>query len=345
MISRFKSLLSRYAYDFPVELIAQKPVTPRDSARLLIYNRKQGRISLDTFKNLTKYLAPRSVLVFNKTKVIPARLVLHKSTGGRVKILYLESKAGLIKCLADRKITVGSELFLNSTISFKVEKQFENYYFLKLASKHQNILKLLEKYGEAPLPPYIKNSPLRGDRLKKEYQTIFAEKAGSVAAPTASLHFTKSLLTKIKKQGFEVEFITLHVGLGTFAPLKESNLRNKVLHEEFFEIDSVTIKKLNRFKKEKRPIVAVGTTVLRALESAATNKQLIKSNGSTNLFIQPSYSFKFVDNLITNFHVPQSSLLMLVSALIPRLKLLKIYKYAIKNKLRLFSFGDGMLIK
>jgi S-adenosylmethionine:tRNA ribosyltransferase-isomerase len=345
MGSNFNSIISKYNYSFPSSLIAQKPATPRDSARLLIYDRKKQKISLDVFKNLYKYLPTNSVLVFNKTKVIPARLILYKPTGGKVEILYLELKGNLIKSLANREVPVGSYLFLNSKISFKVKKREENYYLLEPSFNSKDIFKILEKYGETPIPPYIKNSPLSRQNLKKEYQTIFAEKIGSVAAPTASLHFTKSLLQKIKEQGFRVEFITLHVGLGTFASLRENNFKNNALHKEIFEIDPSTIKNLNCFKSENRPIIAVGTTTLRALESATSGNRLIKTKGSTDLFIKPGYKFKLVDGLITNFHVPKSSLLMLVSALIPRLKLLSIYKYAISKKFRLFSFGDGMLIK
>ncbi len=316
-------LLEDYDYNFPKDLIAQKPVSPRDAARLFVYNRKSGEVTHDTFKNLAKYLPEDSVLVFNQTKVIPARFEVVKESGGHATLLYLDKVEGEWKVMSDRKLTVGSKVKI-SNYEFLISKQEEQFYFLR----GKNLLRLLEKYGKAPTPPYIKRQGTR-----TEYQTIFAKTLGSVAAPTASLHFTAALMKKIKYK----EFITLHVGLGTFAPLTEEQLQSGTLHEEQYEIDAKTWARIMKAKKEGRPIIPVGTTSLRALESGPGKHR-------TSLFIQPGYKFKIADGLITNFHVPKSSLMMLVSALIGREKLMSLYQEAIAKQYRLFSFGDGMLI-
>ena len=355
---KLEVVLRHYDYQLPKELIAQAPLKPRDRARLLIYRptnsktRASGAIKFDRFYNIGKYLPKNSVLVFNQTKVVPARLWMKKPSGGKVQILYIGQEDGLIKVIADRKLSIGSILQLNQH-KFIVKNQKENFYFLKLQSKI-SIEKLMQKFGQTPLPPYIKNSPLTESQRRKEYQSIFAKAGLSVAAPTASLHFTKKLISKLKKQGIEVKFVTLNVNLGTFAPLKEENLKTGTLHSETYEIDKKTAYDLNRLKKESKTIIAVGTTVVRTLESAARpfhsresgnpEFEISKLSGDTKLFIRPGYKFKFVDGLITNFHVPNSSLMMLVGTLIGRKKLLELYQKAIKNKFRFFSFGDGMLI-
>lgn len=358
-------IIKKYDYPLPQELIAQKPAHPRDSAKLLIYARpttfqhsaEYGNVKFDAFINLPKYLPKNSVLVFNDTKVLPARLELRKEPadpshkapdgkGGGVKILYTETKNGLMKVMADRKLDIGSIISLSPKIYFTVKNHKEKYYYLKPSFPINHLFSILNKYGKTPIPPYIKYSPLPESKLRQEYQTIFAHKKGSVAAPTASLHFTKRLLKKLKASGIAAEFITLHVGLGTFAPLTEENLRTGKLHEEFYSINPKTAKRLNRYKKEGRPIIAVGTTVARTLESALSRKSRVASyKKKTDLFIQEGYKFKFIDGIITNFHVPKSSLMMLISAFVGRKNLLKLYQEAIRKKIRFFSFGDGMLIK
>ncbi len=344
-MAKLADLLSKYDYKFPEELIAQKPASPRDSARLLICDRASGKIKYDVFSNLAVYLPKNSVLVLNKTKVLPARLIVEKPTGGKVKIIYLEMAGNLIKVMADRKIVIGSDLKLADKISFKAVRQEEKFYFLKPSFPTSGLFKILEKYGVTPIPPYIKNSPLEENELRKKYQAIFAKDRGSVAAPTASLHFTERLLEKIKKSGVAVKFLILHVNLGTFAPLTEENIHSGRLHEEYYEIGKKDADFLNKAKKEGRPIIAVGTTVARTLESAADNSGKLKRiSGWTDIFIRDGYKFRFMDGLVTNFHVPKSSLLMLVSAIIGREKLLAVYEEAIRRKFRLFSFGDGMLI-
>ncbi len=339
-------ILKAFDYHFPPELIAQAPVTPRDSAKLLVYNRKRKKAFWDSFRNLVKYLPPGAVLVLNKTKVIPARLEVRKETGGRVRLLFVRREGKFLIFLADRKLAVSGFLTLTSRIRFRVARQEQNFYSLEPSFTPQNILKVLNHHGRTPLPQYIKHSPLSEGRLRKEYQTIFAREAGSVAAPTASLHFTSRLLRAIRAHGHETYFLTLHVSLGTFAPVTSENLTSNTLHSEYYEIDRRTAQALNRAKRGKRPIVAVGTTVVRTLESAAdASGSLRQLSGETRIFIRPGYHFQFVDALITNFHVPRSSLLMLVAAMIPRKILLKLYAAAIRRRFRLFSFGDGMLIR
>lgn len=342
---KLESLLAKYDFDFPEELIAQEPSSPRDSARLMVYDRAKDKISFSRFSNLTDFLPKNAVMVFNKTKVIPVRLIVKKKTGGRVKIIYLENVKGLMKIMADRKLDIGSDLRLTDKIHFKVVSQDERFYLLKPSFPMSKLLSVLNRYGITPIPPYIKHSPLKEKELREKYQTVFAADRGSVAAPTASLHFTKRLLRKIRKSGIAIRFITLHVNLGTFAPLTEEYLKSGRLHSEYYEISSKDADFLNKAKKSGRPIVAVGTTSVRALESAVSGAgKISRAAGMTDIFIRAGYRFKFVDSLITNFHVPKSSLIMLVASLIGRKKLLELYKAAVARKFRLFSFGDGMLI-
>jgi len=354
--------LKKYDYKFPEKLIAQAPASPRDSAQLLVYNRKTKKIGFDTFLNLPKYLPKNCVLVFNDTKVIPARFSAYKTSGGRVTLLYTKKDSKYIYALAAKNLQVGDVLALDSGFhrngiknserqktkqrkNLKVIGKIEREYIL-LPNFHTNeIESILQKLGKTPLPPYIKNTPLSESKLRQEYQTIFAKHIGSVAAPTASLHFTTRLLQKLKQSGIQTEYITLHVGLGTFASLTSEQLKTQTLHTEFYEITKQTADRLNKAKKIGRPIIAVGTTAVRTLESACDKQdKLTKLKNGTTLFIKKPYDFKFVDGIITNFHVPKSSLLMLVSAFAGREQIQGLYKTAVQKNYRLFSFGDGMLI-
>ncbi len=337
-------VLKKYDYPFPPELVANKPAHPRDSAKLLVYDRKTKAVNFDTFKNLNRYLPPNAVLVLNDTKVIPARLPLKKETGGIVKILYLETVGNNIKVLSPKKLRVGEKLCLPDERYFKVLSINSGEYLLTPSFSVKEIYPVLQKYGETPIPPYIKNIRLTENKLREEYQTVFARVLGSVAAPTASLHFTKELIQKLKKHGAKIVYVTLHVGLGTFAPLTEENMKTGKLHREYYEIGEKAADVLNKAKKQGRSIIPVGTTALRTLESAASGGHLKKLSGETTLFIKEGDKLKFTDGLITNLHVPKSSLLMLASALLGRRKLFELYRSAIKKKFRLFSFGDGMLI-
>ncbi|TSC60395.1 MAG: S-adenosylmethionine:tRNA ribosyltransferase-isomerase [Parcubacteria group bacterium LiPW_15] len=340
-----ESVLKKYDYKFPSEAVANKPAHPRDSAKLLVYDRKTKAVNFDTFKNLGKYLPVGSVLVLNDTKVLPARLPLKKETGGVVKILYLETVGKNIKALSPKKLKVGEKLLLPDGKYFVITDVQDGEYLLRPSFNAREIYSVLKKYGETPLPPYIKNVPLTEKKIREEYQTVFAKVLGSVAAPTASLHFTKGLLNSLKKEGVKIVYVTLHVGLGTFAPLTEENLKTGKLHEEYYEISPKAASALNDAKKNGKRIIPVGTTALRTLESASVGGKLKKLFGETELFIKEGDRLKFSDGLITNFHVPRSSLLMLVSALLGHKKLFELYRLAIEKKFRLFSFGDGMLIK
>lgn len=337
--------LAPYDYDYPAALIAQKPAAPRDAARLLVYHRGSGRIVWDNFRNLAKHLPPRSLIILNDTKVLPARLTLKKATGGAVRFLYLATEGSLVRGLADRKLAVGATLRLDRTLSFEVRARSGDGYLLQPSFPASKIVEVLERYGAPPLPPYIKHSPLTAAEIKEKYQSVFARVRGSVAAPTASLHFTPRLLAALEKAGHEIRYVTLHVNLGTFAPLTEAKLRQGKLHRETFSVSKSAAAAAAKAKKARRPVIAVGTTVARVLEAAADGHgRLRAARGQTDMFIREGYRFKCVDGLITNFHVPKSSLLMLVSALVGREKLLGLYKKAVAKKFALFSFGDGMLI-
>jgi S-adenosylmethionine:tRNA ribosyltransferase-isomerase len=337
-------VLTEYDYDLPPALIAKKPASPRDSARLMIYNRADSSVKFDVFSKIIEYLPKDCVLVFNQTKVIPAKFELKKTTGGTVPALLIETRKNEIVVLASGSLKPDEILKWGNRCSFKVMCRTEREAVLKPSTCIKAFQILLNKYGQTPLPPYLKDSPLSENRRRKEYQTIFAKDNGSVAAPTAGLHFTKDLIKKIIQAGHEIEYVTLHVNLGTFAPLTDKQMKTGKLHLEHFSIDKSTIARLNDAKKLGRPIVAIGTTTVRTLESASEGKSLKRLSGSTDLFITENYKPHFVDHLITNFHVPKSSLMMLVSAFTGRQKLINLYKQAIDERIRFFSFGDGMMI-
>lgn len=341
-------MIARYDYTFPSELIAKAPAHPRDAAKLMVFDRATDQISFSTFKDIGKFLPEKSVLVLNETKVIPARLKLMRSTGGVVQVLCLgavSSSRGSIRVLSPKKLREGEFLTLHKKEGFVVKKYVQKEWLLEANFPLPKLQKEMEKFGTMPLPPYIKHTPLTEREIKREYQTVFAKNPGSIAAPTASLHFTKKLLHDLEKQGHRIIRITLHVHLGTFAPLTEEQWKGGKLHTEEFFIDQRSVRALDIAKREGRKIIAVGTTVARTLESASDRHgKIIKSSGTTDLFIREGYPWKMIDGLITNFHVPRSSLLMLVSAFAGRDSVMDLYEQAIKKKFRLFSFGDGMLI-
>jgi S-adenosylmethionine:tRNA ribosyltransferase-isomerase len=340
----FDELLASYDYSFPPELIAKVPANPRDSARLLVYDRKKDSVVFDTFANIIEYLPANAVLVMNRTKVIPAKMSLLKNTGGKVSALILDHGDQSIRVLASGTFRPGEKLIWRNEHSFEVLRRADQEATLKPSFSMDELDSLLEKYGETPLPPYMKDSPMPEDQRRKEYQTVFALEKGSVAAPTAGLHFTEDLITKIVQSGRSIRYVSLKVGLGTFASLKKEQVEKSALHHESYSIDPETAAYLNQAKAEGRPIIAVGTTSVRTLESATLDGKISTLQGSTDLFITEHSTLHFVDSLITNFHVPRSSLLMLVSAFSGREKLLKIYESAIQERMRLFSFGDGMYI-
>lgn len=375
-MSELETLLARYDYPLREEHIATEPASPRDSAKLLVYDRATGTIEYDTFRNLADYLPKGALLIFNDTKVIPARLPAQLPTGGKVELLWVAEgkKENTFEALSPRTLPLGGTLTLGKlTLSIVAKK--ESIYTLRHSGTRAAFRKTLMERGTTPIPPYLKHTPLREKELREKYQTVFAKRAGSVAAPTASLHFTKRLLSTLKRKKFHTAYVTLHVNLGTFAPLTEKNLAEKKLHEEYYEIPPATIAAIRKAKKEGRPVIPVGTTALRTLESAYADagrnfrgglrrdggaasgffqqeksvpgevSSRVRPNGKTSFFIQEGYRFKIADGLVTNFHVPRSSLLLLVSALLGREKLLHLYTEAANRNFRFFSFGDGMLIR
>lgn len=348
------SVLTEYDFSLPKELLASRPAEPRDSSRLFVYDSARGKIFLDVFSNLYLHLPRPALLVFNRTKVVPARINLTKETGGRVECLFLVNELkpedNIVKVLADRKIAVGQKLAAGSKI-FSVVDQAANIFYLKPEFDIGELNTLLEESGRTPIPKYLGNSELQESELRRRYQSILAEKPASVAAPTASLHFTPAVLESIRSCGLETADVTLHVGLGTFAPITEENVRNKRLHMERYHIEAADQRKILEAKNKGVPVIAVGTTTARALESAAAEIFEGKStiSGETEIFIAPPYRFKVVDALITNFHLPKSSLMCMVDAFLKQKNskhnLISLYERAIKEKYRFYSFGDCMLIK
>ena len=347
----------QYSYHLPPELIAKRPARPRDAARLLVYDTASDVISFDAFLNIGRYLPKHALLVLNDTKVVPARVALKKETGGKIEALFLLNEwrqRGPIPALLDRKAVLGANLGFRPVGRktaggrFQVVRQSENIFWLQPDFPPSKIFKLLGRQGTTPIPKYIKGSGLTEKELRKEYQAVFAKNSASVAAPTASLHFTDRLLRKLSRQGIRRAFITLDVGLGTFAPVSAEQMAKGELHREFFSIQPASEVLIKEYRAEGKPIVAVGTTVVRALESRHPVSPTRGDGVSTKLFIRPPFRFKAVDALITNFHLPESSLMMLVQALleqkVARRTLVELYQIAINEKFRFYSFGDAMLI-
>ena len=318
--------LHDFYYDLPQELIAQDPLSDRSSSRLMVLDKKTGEIQHKIFKDVIDYLNPGDCLVINDTKVIPARLIGEKvGTGAAIEVLLLTRKQDL-KDTWEVLVKPGKRQ-KSVHIQFTYDGIFEE---------------ILDELGQMPLPPYITH------RLedKNRYQTVYAKHEGSAAAPTAGLHFTKELLERIQEKGIEIARVTLHVGLGTFRPVKTENILEHHMHSEFYTVTQEAADKINTARKNGGKIIAVGTTSTRTLESVGTEDGTVKAgSGWTQIFIYPGYQFKVIDSLITNFHLPESTLVMLVSALAGREHVLAAYEEAVKEKYRFFSFGDAMLIK
>lgn len=339
-------LLSSYDYYLPPELIAQNPVTPRDSSRLLVV-KPDDTIEHNIFCNLPDLLLPGDLLVLNDTRVIPARLYGKKSTGAEVEVLLVEENEdncwlALVK--PGKRFLVGSEIIfsddLKATVVGKDEATGGRFLQFHLPES-ESFWAILERVGNIPFPPYVTKSQAKVE----QYQTIYAERQGAIAAPTAGLHFTEKLLTELKKRQINIATITLHVGIGTFRPVEVEDIVTHNMHYESIELNQDTVDLIEKTKKAGRKVISIGTTVVRTLEGAYQQHQQLKAfSGRTNLFIYPGYEFKVIDSLITNFHLPKSSLLMLVSALIGRERLMSIYQEAIEEKYRFYSFGDAMFI-
>lgn len=341
-----KILKSDYYYDLPEELIAQDPIKDRSSSRLMVLDKNTGEIEHRHFYDIIGYLRKGDCLVLNNTKVIPARLIgVTKDTGAAIEVLLLKRKtANVWEAIVrpGKKLRPGREVvFGNGLLKGKITDVLEEGNRL-IEFEYEGIFEeILDKLGEMPLPPYITHK--LDD--KNRYQTVYAKYEGSAAAPTAGLHFTKELLEKIKGMGVDIVFVTLHVGLGTFRPVKEENILDHHMHSEWYEITKESADMINAAKERGARIICVGTTSVRTLESAALDNGYVKAGSAdTSIFIYPGYRFKTVDCLITNFHLPESTLIMLVSALAGRENVLNAYKEAVKEKYRFFSFGDAMFI-
>ena len=334
-----------FDYDLPEELIAQTPIKKRDESRLMVLDRSKKNIEHRKFKDIVDYLKPGDVLVRNNTKVIPARLYGRKETGARVEFLLLNNIEGDIwECIVrpGNKLHVGAKVnFGDGLLKAEVIDTMEGG-TRKVKFSYEGIFnEILDKIGLMPLPPYIHESLKDNDR----YQTVYAKYEGSAAAPTAGLHFTEELLQELQEREIEIANVTLHVGIGTFRPVKEENVEEHKMHTEHFYIKNEDVEKINNAKKEGRRVIAVGTTSCRVLETIADENGFVKeTEADTGIFIYPGYKFKCLDGLITNFHLPQSTLLMLVSALAGKDYIMKAYKEAVKEKYRFFSFGDAMFI-
>ena len=346
-------LLSEFDYDLPEELIAQMPADKRENSKMMVLDRKNKTIMHKHFYDIVDLIDPNSLLVLNNTKVLPARLYgIKEETGAKIEIFLLKQLDGkqwetLIK--PSKRIKEGTLIKVSDELSARAISQTEEDggWIVELIYEG-NVLDVLHRNGNIPLPPYIERK-LQNDEIKKldfeRYQTVYAKDEGSVAAPTAGLHFTEEILRKLKDKGVGIAYVTLNVGLGTFRPVKCENILEHKMHSETFEITQETADMINSAKKDGKKIIAVGTTTVRTLETAYQKYGMIKAcHDESKLFIYPPYEFKVIDNLITNFHLPKSTLLMLVSALAGKDFIFEAYKEAIENKYRFFSYGDCMYI-
>ena len=338
--------VSEFNYELPEELIAQTPIEKRDESRLMILDKKTGELEHKTFKDIIDYLEPGDCLVRNNTRVMPARIYGKKETGAKIEFLLLKNLEGDIWETIVRpgnKLHIGTKVIFGDGLLVAEVLEVMPGGTRKVKFSYNGIFnEILDKIGLMPLPPYIHEELKDNER----YQTVYAKYNGSAAAPTAGLHFTPELLRKIEEKGVKIANVTLHVGIGTFRPVKEETVEAHEMHSEHFYIKQEDAEKINQTKKQGKRVIAVGTTSCRVLETIADKDGLVKeTEGDTQIFIYPGYEFKCLDSLITNFHLPQSTLLMLVSALAGRENILEAYKEAVKERYRFFSFGDAMFIK
>lgn len=340
-----------YSYDLPEELIAAQPVSPRDNSRMLVLDRENATISHRQFTNLPELLPPGSILVVNNSRVIPARLPGKRATGATIEALLLkEEQPGLWRCKVKNsaRIKLGETLSLcDGELSASLEQKYDDGDCTLRFAKTEGLIRILEKVGYAPLPPYIHK--VRQEETERQvdlenYQTVFAREYGAIAAPTAGLHFTDEILEQIRQKDIEVLQVTLHVGAGTFESVRVEDIRQHTMHEESYFISESVAEKLNQAKSEGRTITAVGTTATRTLESAWKNGRIVPGSGNTRIFIYPPYTFKAIDQLLTNFHLPESTLIMMISALAGKDLIMKAYREAVEERYRFFSYGDCMLI-
>ena len=351
--------ITDYDFELPEDRIAQHPAAKRDESRLFRVNRSDGSFSHHRFRDIASLLSPGDLLVVNNTRVVPARLTGRKETGGKIEVLIIDYAGGMkildtegvfrCDCLvkASRGPGPGAKLILEDEIEATVAAVHNGFYEIEFHTEGARVSDFLERKGDIPLPPYIQRE---GDRAlaadRESYQTVYAECDGAVAAPTAGLHFTESLMEDLEAKGVEFAEITLHVGYGTFVPVRVDDIREHSMHSEFFTVSGETADRINRAKSEGRRVIAVGTTSVRTLEYAASRDGTVSAkSGMCDIFIYPPYRFRCVDAMITNFHLPQSTLLMLVSAFAGRETILSAYKTAVERDYRFFSYGDAMLIQ
>ncbi|WP_342474949.1 tRNA preQ1(34) S-adenosylmethionine ribosyltransferase-isomerase QueA [Weizmannia sp. FSL K6-0777] len=340
--------LDLFDYNLPEELIAQAPLKNRSDSRLMVLDKKTGEIEHSVFKNITQYLRPGDCLVLNNTKVLPARLIgIKDETGAKIEVLLLKQLEGdrwetLVK--PAKRVKTGTVVrFGDGKLSAVCAEELDHGGRVMKFRYEGIFYEVLNELGKMPLPPYIKEQLEDQDR----YQTVYAKEPGSAAAPTAGLHFTEALLKKIEAMGVKIVYITLHVGLGTFRPVNEENIENHDMHAEFYQVSEEAARTIMEVKENGGRVVSVGTTSTRTLETVASahGGKIAASSGWTDIFIYPGYQYKAIDALITNFHLPKSTLIMMVSALAGRENILHAYETAVKEKYRFFSFGDAMLIK
>lgn len=336
--------LSDFHYDLPAELIAQYPTAARTDSRLLQLDRATGFIKHGKFCDIVDLLQPNDLLIFNNTKVIPARLFGQKQSGGKVEVLVerlLDEHRVLAHIRANKALKIGTEFQLADTISATVLGRQDNLFELKF-DENKTVVEWLEQYGHMPLPPYIERSDEHSDLDR--YQTVYAEHRGAVAAPTAGLHFDQAILQRLRDKGINSAYVTLHVGAGTFQPVRVTNIVEHHMHSEWINVPQVTCEAIETTKAQGGRVIAVGTTSVRCLETAAKSGKLQPFSGDTNIFIYPGYKFNVIDGLLTNFHLPESTLIMLVSAFAGYESTMNAYQEAVAEKYRFFSYGDAMLI-
>ncbi len=336
--------LSDFHFDLPDELIAHYPPVKRTDSRLLCLSRESGDITHRQFIDFISLINPEDLLVFNNTRVIPARLFGHKASGGKVEVLLERVMAEnqiLAQVRSSKTPKAGSSIIFSDTAKAEILGRKEDFFILAFP-KDLDLMSLLDEIGHMPLPPYIKREDELSD--KERYQTVYSEKQGAVAAPTAGLHFDKALLAEIAAKGINSAKVTLHVGAGTFQPVRTEKIEDHHMHAEYLEVDEDVCKKVNACRARGGRVVAIGTTTVRCLETASSSGEISPYKGDTDIFIYPGYEFKSVDALLTNFHLPESTLIMLVSAFAGKENILHAYNEAIKEKYRFFSYGDATFI-
>lgn len=334
---------SDFHFDLPQELIAQHPAKQRTSSRLLALDKESGAIQDLQFPDIIDFLNAGDLLIFNNTKVIPARLFGKKFTGGKVEV-FIERLLNNNSAIAMLKTSKSPKLGMPILFDDLVIKPtaHKGMFYLVETQEGTSLTELMDKFGHMPLPPYIQREDEIAD--KSRYQTVYAKEKGAVAAPTAGLHFDEDLLQKIKGKGINTAYVTLHVGAGTFQPVKTDSIDDHIMHKEWLQVTADVAEKVKQTKANNNKVIAVGTTAVRCLETAAQSGEIHSFTGDTNIFIYPGYQFKIVDSLLTNFHLPESTLIMLVSAKCGRENTLNAYKHAVEKKYRFFSYGDAMFI-